>query len=360
MHRLSHLDQIRVLDAIREVHRQTESDALRAVTVRVAADLISGDFGSFNLISKTTSRILASLRIPDVSRIVDPHLPAFAAYFHEHPILRFAQRTGRLDAQRFTDVVVRSEWESTRLHNEYLRPIGIRHQMIVSFDRPDRNSVAVSINRSRREFSERDVTVFNLLRPHLAQAHENVAQLERTRAVANNLENSGEPCERGILVADSQHRILWISNFARRALLETLQGDFGPDSLLPEQLCGWLDVRRKKCSDIDSMRGPPAPLPIGRTGNKVIIQQVAEDPDGNVTLLLGRAAGGSRNPRALPELTIRENDVLRWIAEGKSNPEIATILGLSVRTVYKHVENIFAKLGVENRSCAILRALRCG
>jgi DNA-binding CsgD family transcriptional regulator len=59
----------------------------------------------------------------------------------------------------------------------------------------------------------------------------------------------------------------------------------------------------------------------------------------------------------LPELTPRENEVLDWIARGKSNPEIATILGLSVRTIYKHVENIFAKLGLESRAQAMVRVL---
>ena len=59
----------------------------------------------------------------------------------------------------------------------------------------------------------------------------------------------------------------------------------------------------------------------------------------------------------MPELTRRENEVLEWIAQGKSNPEIAIILGLSVRTVYKHVENLFAKLGVECRGQAMVRAL---
>lgn len=52
-------------------------------------------------------------------------------------------------------------------------------------------------------------------------------------------------------------------------------------------------------------------------------------------------------------LTGRENEVLLWIAEGKTNAEIAMILGISPRTVAKHVENLFVKLGFENRASAI-------
>lgn len=53
-------------------------------------------------------------------------------------------------------------------------------------------------------------------------------------------------------------------------------------------------------------------------------------------------------------LTPRELEVAHWLARGKSNPEIATILASNQRTVEKHVERILAKLGVENRTAASL------
>lgn len=55
-------------------------------------------------------------------------------------------------------------------------------------------------------------------------------------------------------------------------------------------------------------------------------------------------------------LTIRESEVLLWIAKGKSNRDIGDILGLSARTVNKHLEQIYVKLGVENRASAAVRA----
>ena len=52
------------------------------------------------------------------------------------------------------------------------------------------------------------------------------------------------------------------------------------------------------------------------------------------------------------QLTPRELDVLAWIARGKTNRDIAEILGMSPRTVNKHLEHIFVKLGVETRAAA--------
>jgi DNA-binding NarL/FixJ family response regulator len=51
-------------------------------------------------------------------------------------------------------------------------------------------------------------------------------------------------------------------------------------------------------------------------------------------------------------LTSRESEVLSWLAKGKTNRDIAQILGLSPRTIDKHLEQIYAKLGVENRTSA--------
>jgi len=51
-------------------------------------------------------------------------------------------------------------------------------------------------------------------------------------------------------------------------------------------------------------------------------------------------------------LTLRERDVLDWLARGKSNSEIGDILGISSATVGKHLEHIYPKLGVENRTAA--------
>ncbi|CTQ45391.1 Transcriptional regulatory protein CreB [Roseibium aggregatum] len=58
------------------------------------------------------------------------------------------------------------------------------------------------------------------------------------------------------------------------------------------------------------------------------------------------------------DLTEREAEVLIWIANGKSNKEIASILDMSPRTVNKHLDRIFGKLGVENRTSAAVVSLR--
>jgi DNA-binding CsgD family transcriptional regulator len=52
-------------------------------------------------------------------------------------------------------------------------------------------------------------------------------------------------------------------------------------------------------------------------------------------------------------LTAREHEILMWVSRGKTNTEVAAILWISAGTVRKHLENIYAKLGVSNRAGAV-------
>jgi DNA-binding NarL/FixJ family response regulator len=65
-------------------------------------------------------------------------------------------------------------------------------------------------------------------------------------------------------------------------------------------------------------------------------------------------------PRAFPELTGREQEVLDLIARGYNNAEIAEKLSLSPKTVSNHISNIFSKLQVADRAQAIVRARQAG
>ena len=56
-------------------------------------------------------------------------------------------------------------------------------------------------------------------------------------------------------------------------------------------------------------------------------------------------------------LTPREREVLHWLAHGKTDADIAALLGTSPRTVHKHLEHVYVKLGVETRTAAVMRAL---
>lgn len=73
-------------------------------------------------------------------------------------------------------------------------------------------------------------------------------------------------------------------------------------------------------------------------------------------LLIWRASPTAAPPASRPSLSRREREVLAWLREGKNSEEIAVILGLSKRTIEKHLQNVYRKLGVANALQAILHS----
>ncbi len=76
---------------------------------------------------------------------------------------------------------------------------------------------------------------------------------------------------------------------------------------------------------------------------------------------MARALDGARpsaSGDAAAALTPREREVLQWVAAGKTNRDIADILGANPRTVAKHLERVYAKLGVETRTAAAMKLVR--
>jgi DNA-binding CsgD family transcriptional regulator len=71
---------------------------------------------------------------------------------------------------------------------------------------------------------------------------------------------------------------------------------------------------------------------------------------------LGVAASRAPDAHMAESLTPREREVVRWLAAGKTDRDIGAILGISARTVHKHLQHIYEKLGVETRTAAVMRA----
>ena len=153
--------------------------------------------------------------------------------------------------------------------------------------------------------------------------------------------------EQALLIANQQGQILFATGQAR-ILLNSFFTQ-GSDKILPAELQTWL-------SGPDSQR--PRVI-IHKKRGEIEIDHFAISKSGNVSLLRIEHRNGDKGPKALLALglTAREAEVLYWISEGKTNPEIAIIIDASLNTVKKHAINLFAKLGVETRTSAARQAL---
>ncbi|MCG4259409.1 response regulator [Acetobacter senegalensis] len=88
-----------------------------------------------------------------------------------------------------------------------------------------------------------------------------------------------------------------------------------------------------------------------------VLMGTMDDSINAVSLLLKRPGDEERLLETRLGLTVREAQVLLWISKGKSNRDVSIILNISPRTVNKHLEQIFVKLGIENRTSAAAIAM---
>jgi DNA-binding CsgD family transcriptional regulator len=159
---------------------------------------------------------------------------AFDRHFHQHPLVRYHAYQRGPNTQRISDSLPLEQFRRSALYNDYYRRIRIDHAMALPIYVRDGLLVSFVLNRTRRDFTDRERALLDLMRPHLARIFRRVNSL-----------------------------------------------------------------------------------------------------------------GG---------LTAREAEVLRWVAAGKSDAQVSAILRISARTVQKHLQNIYEKLGVENRTAAVNRA----
>jgi DNA-binding CsgD family transcriptional regulator len=173
------------------------------------------------------------------------------------------------------------------------------------------------------------------------------------------LERGVEQLDRGLIALDSQLAVRLSTGKARHWLGEYFPGRPLGSGRLPDALHRWT------LHAIDGLDGnglgssPEHRLTVEGPGGRLTVRLVA-DPGGPLLFLHEERADARPAAWRALGLSPREAEVLTWVTEGKTNPEIAVILGLSPRTVQTHLDRIFRKLGVESRAAAVAAALKAG
>lgn len=279
-----------------------------------------------------------------VDPAIDPELNnRFALLANQHPSIRHVTKTGITEAVKISDFVNLRDWQRTDLFNEFFRKLGIHHQLALMFP-VESIQIGFAANRGRRDFSESDRLLLSLLQPHLSQSYQNAKASERSKRAADA--QGG-----GTIIFLSDGKILFCSPRARDAI-KRFFGSIIQDRL-PDKLYRWVSngLQAKSADGLCSgalhpltQKGEQSNITVRLSPNFCIGEHVLviEEELQQQPISVFTQFGHSK----------REAEVLSWIAQGKSNPEIAIILNISPRTVAHHVEHILAKIGVEGRGGA--------
>jgi DNA-binding CsgD family transcriptional regulator len=278
---------------------------------------------------------------------VDHLFPAFLHHFHEHP---WSTTMGSLLSKRrimvLSDLMPLRALLRTGLWNEVYIHLNSKHQIGFGGMMDANRFFSFGLNRLGRDYGTRERELLRFMRPHIERAIQRMVQQERSRDI-------GETLNRFFAQGDNAHA--WIGNDgalreispkARALLFSSGTADVQPTLAVHTEITN--AVRRLR--GVGGQRRRFVSFHLG-TLRCVLLSLNALD---GAMLLIDPSV--SDDPLKTDVLTRREAEVLHWLGEGKSNGEIAVLLGISVRTVERHCGNIFAKLGVENRFGATLLA----
>ncbi len=237
-------------------------------------------------------------------------------------------------------------WRETDLYREFYRHFNLSYQMVVSLPAEAPSLIGIAFNRRNTDFDENDRAILSLLRPHLVQAFRNVLDREVLTERVESAEQALETLGGGVITLSDQHEIVSVTDFARQCLQDFFPHHNVDEERLPAKVQDWV------------LYDSSQPLRLERgTARLTLHLETSENGTHNLIVLNRHTPADSTESLKALGLTNREAEVLYWVAQGKSNPEIAIIHGLSIQTIKKQVEMILKKLRVNNRTSAAVKAI---
>jgi DNA-binding CsgD family transcriptional regulator len=338
--RFSENDLVQASKAILQLHSCRNFSELPSTFISVINSIVPSEVAAYNEVDHLKSEIRIEHNFnpaEDVKKL----MPALMAHADEHPVNNFQKETGEKKALKISDFLNSNQFQRLGIYNEFYRPLGIRHQISFYLPAAPGLQIALTLQRERRDFTEQDRFLLNLLAPHCALAYAKTKAIQVSEAGPTERKNGPRQFT---LQCGADGRILSAPpEISRRMTAEFKQ----TSTLLPAQIMEWLRAQNVSRTDLSE----PTPLNIKTgTGTWRFSLQNPGAPTLIIHVIVQNAVGGE--PINSLGLTPRERQVLHWVAAGKTNPEIAIILGTKTRTIHKHVERILAKLRVENRLAA--------
>src|SRR3989441_10536432 len=284
---------------------------------------------------------------------------SFDAHSQEPPLVLHHSKTPGGATHRISDSLSPSQFRRTPLYNDYYRCVGIDHVMALPLYVDRRFLVSFVFNRKRRDFDEAERDALDVLRPQLAALFGQALSQERTRSLLAQLDSLAAPGGWSAIELDGERRVLRASD-ATRERIEACWPHWkgGEGARLPEAVDRWLQERVEGTENLAGTAASGS-LTVGRSGKALRVRLGPRPAGSGGFFVCSPPAPPGQFPASAAgaALTPREREVLQWAGAGKTNAEIAAILDMSPRTVEKHFEHVFEKLGVDTRVAAVMRLL---
>ena len=353
MKRLTSREANAVLDAISALNVESGLDSLEARFSEALSRLISAEHYTFDFFDSLGSQWVSGWNHPQ-DCYTQEVMVAFGLYFQEHPLIDNFIETGLCSPRKISDFMPTRKFQQLALYNECYRWVDTDAQITVGLPVSPNWILLTTANRKRRDFTESDRRALAALRPHLIANYQTAVALSKFEHQQNQLRGALESSGSGYILLDRQGRLLFMTGRARLWLKKYFSDWIEARNSLPDPVARWSTHYIKRITEPE-LRIPA--LPLERTGNGTRLQiHFCTNHTSEQIVLVLKEERSEICLKALEclSLTPRETEIMGWVLRGKTNNEIGFLCDISPRTVQKHLEHIFQKLGVETRTAAAL------
>jgi DNA-binding NarL/FixJ family response regulator/predicted ester cyclase len=312
------------------------------------------------------------------------------AYFQQHPVLNHHLRTNDWSAFKCSDFLTEQEYQRCNALYEYVYAHMAIEDFFV-FSVPDSTEIpnprswslqsiicepdtlarvqqlsqqhrslcnlGIHVNRNRRNFTEHDRTLLNLIRPHIHYAYRNLQQWAKLQDQIDQLAELTEFV--GLIVLSPDMHIQQITDRAIRLLEAYFSDEWFNRHHLPESVQQYYQQSIAELHQPDLHHGTLPVLEKFQTNNRLVIRIISPPEQAEAILILEEYVVSNLSISSFRQvgLTKRESEILFYLSQGQTNKEIAQQLNREPATIRKHLEGIYEKLGVHDRTQAVSVAL---
>lgn len=339
----------RAMHVVGELERLRDVRDYPRAVVELVRTLIPCDHAAYNAVELRSRR--ATLVVDPTDCIWDGGAETFARLGEQNPMLAHVARTGDHSALVLSDFITRRALHRTELYGYVYRRIPMEYQLAMGL-RPPRGAldrpievVGLSLGRERRDFSQGEARLLEVLQPHFSSTLERLHELALLRATIAADPNHSS---RWVLLVDSDGTVAWASPAAAQGL------GVASGAPLPPALRRWVSAERDRRGR--SANGAATVMADGLPLRARLVRDAYPELDAlHLSPLPEHVSAEALRSLGL---TRRQADVLELALTGHTAPQIAEALSLSRRTVEKHFEGIYGRLGVANRMQAVVATMR--
>jgi DNA-binding CsgD family transcriptional regulator len=238
-------------------------------------------------------------------------------------------------------------FEGTPLYRDGMSLAGLKDAVLLPMPRASATATAYAVASPHWRCPELDREMLGIAQRQLHHAERTVGERETARSIVRGLEQAAEGHGESVILIGGDDEIVFVSAAAHR----WLRSISAPHSSqrLSDGLAAWLGHRRAHGFT------PPARHRVDGRDGPLMVTHLASGTDSLDVLIIAPSPEPQGNVRDSLPLTARERAVLARVAEGDTDAQIAAHLEISVKTVGKHLERIYRKLGVHGRTAAARR-----